>query len=309
MIAPAPIPPGRPGAVRKLAVVLAIAAFTTGASGYFMGLRQTEATAAHRLGLSRGVPDAVPPANRGAESPGYHDGAVAAPPAPAYRDLRDRSRQPNHAWRSELSTLPPPPPFTAESPRPGAVELAALSERRTARRAYAGAPPVVPHPIDQRESASCLACHGRPTRIGAVDVPQMSHALHSQCIQCHAPAAGPGRGFHRVEPPALLVGRRSGESGGAPVSNSFSGVAPVPRGTRAYAGAPPTMPHGVAMRQNCVTCHGPGGSSIVKTTHPQRQNCLQCHATDARRETLPQIEAGGPPAVQLPPPTVVLSLP
>jgi nitrate reductase (cytochrome), electron transfer subunit len=253
---------------RKLAVVAALVAFTTGVSGYFMGLLQTDRVAEER---------------RSAEIPNSKaellvaPSAASAPEAPRYADLRDRTRQPNHAWRSSLADLSPTPAFTAATPPLSAVERDALLARRTARRAYTGAPPTVPHPIDQRSSASCLACHGTPTRIAGRDVPQLSHPAYTNCIQCHAPAAGPGPAL-ASPPPAQAT----------PVlANTFTGLASPAAGTRAYAGAPPVMPHTTAMRQNCVTCHGPGGSSALKTTHPQRQNCLQCHATDATRETLP----------------------
>jgi cytochrome c-type protein NapB len=213
------------------------------------------------------------------ESPAVEEAAstLPVPQAPTYTDMANRTRQPNHAWRSELASIPPPPAFTDTTPPPTRAEIVRLLRQREARRAFAGAPPTVPHPIDQHQSASCLACHGKPTRIGEIDVPQMSHAPHSQCIQCHAPASGPGSAL-RSPPPALAT---------PSLANSFAGLAAASGGTRAYQGAPPVMPHTTAMRESCVSCHGPGGSSIIKTTHPTRQNCLQCHATDATRETLP----------------------
>jgi cytochrome c-type protein NapB len=155
--------------------------------------------------------------------------------------------------------------------------VVALLARRETRRAYNGAPPKVPHPIDQHQSASCLACHGVSTRVGTIDVPQMSHAPYSQCIQCHAPQHGPGPQLAKP-PPARAT---------PALANHFVGLSAPVSGTRAYTGAPPTVPHPTHMRQNCVSCHGPGGSSALKTTHPQRQNCFQCHALDAARETLP----------------------
>lgn len=247
---------------RKLAVVAALVAFTTGISGYFMARLQVDRSAARR---------AV--AHNIAEETSAH----AAPLAPRYAELRSRENQPNHAWHSSLATLPPAPAFTADTPPLSREEIAALLAARAGRRAYAGAPPTVPHPIDQSQSASCLACHGTPTRVGTRDVPQMSHPLYTNCIQCHAPQHGPGPAL-ATPPPALAT---------PALANAFAGLPPPAGGTRAYSGAPPVMPHTTAMRQNCVSCHGPGGSSAIKTTHPQRQNCLQCHATDASRETLP----------------------
>jgi nitrate reductase (cytochrome), electron transfer subunit len=253
---------------RKLALLALIAALTTGASGYFMGLLQAERSADRRK-------------EPGPKSTSAHRPASLAqaltPEAPLYTQLRERTHQPNHGWHSSLKSLPPAPAFSASTPALSADALALLRAKRDERRAYNGAPPTVPHPIDQYQSTACLACHGTPTRIGAIDVPQISHPAFTQCIQCHAPQQGPGPSLARPErslaTPAL--------------ANAFTGLPPPAGGSRAYADAPPVMPHGTHMRQNCVSCHGPGGSSALKTTHPQRQNCLQCHPTDATRETLP----------------------
>ncbi len=257
---------------RKLAVVAMIAALTTGASGYFMGLLQSERSAVRRAAENAPVLPTPPEATS------------HAPEAPRYADLRDRTRQPNHPWHSSLATLPPAPALTDKTPAPSPEALENLRAIRASRRAYNGAPPTVPHPIDQYQSTSCLACHGTPTRIDTRDVPQISHPPYTHCIQCHAPQHGPGPAL--VSPvPALAT---------PALANAFTGLPPPTGGTRAYTGAPPVMPHATSMRQNCVTCHGPGGSSAIKTTHPQRHNCLQCHATDSTRETLPPAFATTP---------------
>ncbi len=273
MFTPTPVKPETPkpplpSLGRKLAVVAAVVAFTTGLSGYFMGLRQTDRAAELRR-------------NAGSETQTSNlkpsPAPDASPAAPNYAELRDRSRQPNAAWKSELAQLPPAPAYTGSSAPLSPEELTTLIARRESRRAFAGAPPTVPHPIDQHASTSCLACHGQPTRIGKIDVPQISHPAYTNCIQCHAPSSGPGPAL--AAPPAALA---------TPVlANNFVGQ-PAPRGgTRAFAGAPTTIPHPTAMRENCLSCHAPGGSSAFKTSHPQRQNCLQCHALDATRDTQP----------------------
>jgi cytochrome c-type protein NapB len=61
--------------------------------------------------------------------------------------------------------------------------------------------------------------------------------------------------------------------------NRFKGdPASRTRGARAYPGAPPALPHTVAMRENCLACHGkethPG---MKRNPHPERANCLSCH--------------------------------
>jgi nitrate reductase (cytochrome), electron transfer subunit len=256
---------------RKLAAVAAVIAFTTGVSGYFMASLQVDRARADRS-AQRSQGEAV-------ETQDAPAGEILD--APRYADMRLRSHQPNHAWRSALTSLPPAPAFSRETTPLSADELSALLTKREARRAYNGAPPTVPHPIDQHDSASCMACHGRPTRIGNMDVPQLSHPIYTNCIQCHAPAAGPGAELSAPPP----------EQTRPKLANSFSGLAAPSNGTRAYQGSPPTLPHTIAMRQNCVSCHGPGGSSLIKTTHPERQNCLQCHALDASRSSQPVIVA------------------
>ena len=251
---------------RKLATIAALAAFTTGLSGYFMGIAQTNRA------ISARAPSQV--SNFKSEIPIAPSGAMEAP---RYTDISSRAHHPNHGWTNSLAKLPAAPVFTAATPPLTPDEVDALLLRRVSRRAYSGAPPTVPHPIDQRESTSCLACHGTPTRIGATDVPQISHPPYTHCIQCHAPRSGPGPAL-AAPPPAQRT---------PALANAFAGLPPPSSGARAHAGAPPVMPHTTTMRQNCLSCHGPGGSSAIKTTHPQRTNCLQCHATDAARETHP----------------------
>jgi cytochrome c-type protein NapB len=268
------------GLGRKLATVAAVAAVTVGTSGYFMALRQADRAAerlrpATDLEYAAAFPSSIP--------------AVDAPVAPHYLELAGRDHHPNRDWRSTLATLAPPPPFDDSSPGLTPAELQRLLAERSRRRAFNGAPPTVPHPVDPISPASCLACHGRPTRIGTRDVPQMSHAPFSQCLQCHAPAAGPAAGF-------ALLGPDEGAwpEAAAAAANLFEGLAPPAAGRRAYPGAPPLIPHTTLLRDNCLSGHGPGGSSAIKTTHPQRTDCRQCHAVDATQETLPLL-AGPPP--------------
>lgn len=44
---------------------------------------------------------------------------------------------------------------------------------------------------------------------------------------------------------------------------------------------PATPAHqGVRLEQDCLTCHGPGGSRpLAVPPHPKRQDCLHCHRT------------------------------
>jgi len=248
---------------KKLALLAMLAAVGASVSGYFMGLRQAIRP-----------PDGPPLWSSSAE-----DGMsehVSAPTAPSYEMLAQRLHHRNAGWGTRLADLTPAPP-AHEAPAPLSDEArAALHEQRATSRAFDGAPPTVPHPIDQRHAASCLACHGQPTVIGATLVAQISHPTYSQCLQCHA-ASGPGPGWTSpARPPALRL-----------PDNDFTGAPAAAPIARAHPDAPPVIPHPLWMRENCMSCHGAGGSSAIKPDHGGRQSCLQCHATQATFDQQP----------------------
>jgi len=140
-------------------------------------------------------------------------------------------------------------------------------QRRQATRAYDGAPPVIPHPIDQRGYPSCLTCHERGAKIGTHVAPVMSHAPLASCTQCHAAVTS------TVPTTAGLTHTVSTES-------LFVGKEPAGKGTRAWRGAPPTIPHSTWMRERCASCHGVLSAGL-HTSHAERQSCTQCHAPSA----------------------------
>jgi cytochrome c-type protein NapB len=114
-------------------------------------------------------------------------------------------------------------------------------------------------------------------KIGNQIAGRMSHRYLANCTQCHAPP--PPRPFAEVD---------------AAVASSFIGL-PAPRsGSRAYQGAPPTIPHSTWMRESCLACHGLSTTwSGFESTHPWRTACTQCHAPSATLEqgpTVPQID-------------------
>lgn len=132
------------------------------------------------------------------------------------------------------------------------------------RRAYDGAPPRIPHEMtDSLPGMNCLSCHsqgGWVERFRAF-APLTPHPEFTQCRQCHVPqnTAGlfAGSGFERTR---------------------------AHPGKPAYEGAPPPMPHGLQMRENCSTCHvGPGAVKEIRTAHPERVNCMQCHVPQVRQ--------------------------
>jgi len=71
------------------------------------------------------------------------------------------------------------------------------------------------------------------------------------------------------------------------VKNTFAGLQQDLRtGGRLYPGAPPTIPHKIIMRENCVACHaGPAAREEIRTSHPERTRCRQCHVPVTTRGT------------------------
>jgi cytochrome c-type protein NapB len=189
----------------------------------------------------------------------------AVPPAVTYAELPAAKRGPNANWHPSLAEL--------KSDRPGVYEpvtrteemkLAALADRAR-NRAFDGAPPTIPHPVEARSAAACLACHGEGVKVGDRVASKVSHAHQSNCTQCHVEQSPAGSPF-RAEPPS---------------ENAFIGVYRAGPGERASPGAPPTIPHRTWMRENCASCHGLVTRSGTRTTHPWLTNCTQCHAPSA----------------------------
>ncbi len=147
-------------------------------------------------------------------------------------------------------------------------DRAAAVAGRAGRRAYDGAPPTIPHAIDQQGVPACLACHQRGAVIAGRVARAISHPAYASCVQCHVVARDPRPVAERSPPP----------------ENDFRGLASAGPGTRAWPGAPPTMPHALWMRDRCASCHGPAGDRGLATSHPTRLSCNQCHAPSAALE-------------------------
>ncbi|MBE2214859.1 MAG: hypothetical protein IAE82_13380 [Opitutaceae bacterium] len=265
------------------AALAGVIALTIGLSGFFMGLRQTgRATTEQREEWAA--------ATGGMPGPGATgDGSETAPPIVEYARLGEGSLHANRDWVNSLDKLASPAAPKAGYAFLSADEQALVRRQRASRRLYDGAPPTAPHPLDQLNPAACLECHGKPTSISGVMVPQMSHKLHANCLQCHVSSSGPTSTWRSREV-ALSDGNR------------FQGTTASGYGSRAYVGAPPVISHTTWMRQSCITCHGPGGTAAFRTSHPERQNCLQCHATDARAEQSPMFARASIGSSELPPP-------
>ncbi len=158
------------------------------------------------------------------------------------------------------------------SPGPGPGEDPASYAERAERRAFHGAPPVIPH---LGFSAECVSCHGDR----AIEVPNvgLSPALPhggtlgmaaARCRQCHVEVA-----TDDVFVASTFVGKALEVSATGP-----GGV----HGDRASEIAPPRLPHRVFMRENCLACHdGDAARPELRTSHPERVNCRQCHVAVA----------------------------
>ncbi len=70
---------------------------------------------------------------------------------------------------------------------------------------------------------------------------------------------------------------------------------------RAYEGAPPVIPHGIAPDSvnDCLACHEKGAKILGKIAppmrHPRRESCTQCHVPDTVRERAGTARPAPPP--------------
>jgi nitrate reductase (cytochrome), electron transfer subunit len=134
-------------------------------------------------------------------------------------------------------------------------------EQFHSRRAYPGAPPVIPHPLFEDRSfggKSCLACHrdGGYVPPFKAYAPVTPHPDLINCRQCHVPqpekALFKGSDWTRISGPSI--------------------------DQEALPAGPPPIPHTLQLRENCVACHGgPGAVAEIRSPHPERANCRQCH--------------------------------
>ncbi len=201
-----------------------------------------------------------------AESESMPAGGEGVIPATAYAKMAEVTRRSRRrpevslaSFRASLAVKSDPLAEIAITPADKQQSL----DRRQRNRAFNGAPPTTPHPIDQRSDASCVACHVEGARAASFRIPRMSHRLLTNCAQCHVES-------NARHLPVTPFGE-----------NSFAGLAAPEQGPRAFSGAPPIIPHSTWMRSDCMSCHGYVGEFGIRTTHPWRTNCQQCHAPSA----------------------------
>jgi len=234
----------RPYVVAFSAVAMAFALF-----GFLAGIRESEQAQRPRIASPVVAEDAQP--------------------ARTYAELSEAKMGPNANWKNSLSQISRPGVFE-KVVRTEEMKLAALADR-AANRAYDGAPPTIPHPVESQSSKWCLACHEGGLKVGERVASRISHRHFANCTQCH------------VQQSMVLA------HDDTLLENAFSGVKRSGPGERANLGAPPTMPHHSFMRENCMSCHGLVTRPGLRTTHPWFANCTQCHAPSA---SLDQVHFG-----------------
>lgn len=224
------------------------------------------------IGYFVGLSDGVPKPDGLRDSPLYVGEAAGSDAedtkpihAVAYSEVPTAPMGPTATWRMEGAAIPQTGYDLFAEIKPSEAEKEESGRVRASRRAFNGAPPVVPHPIENTNDAACYACHSNGMKLAGRKASVMSHPFLANCTQCHAPMAP--EPFREVD---------------ASVQTDFVGLPAPKQGERAYPGAPPTIPHSQWMRQNCSACHGgPNGWAGLESTHPWRTNCTQCHAPSA----------------------------
>ncbi|MDO5981037.1 multiheme c-type cytochrome [Flavivirga spongiicola] len=137
-------------------------------------------------------------------------------------------------------------------------------------RAYHGAPPSIPHPVNEQQNMggkSCLKCHenGGFTEKFQAYAPVTPHPELVNCKQCHV----------EQNTQTLFKG-----------GNYASVIAPKAGVNNALLGSPPMIPHQIQLRENCLSCHaGPSAPKEIRVSHPERVNCRQCHVPNNKEMT------------------------
>lgn len=205
-------------------------------------------------------------------APGAAGALVPAFAAPPSIMPRHGTQSPSQAW---LLNNPRPTIIPEDRTNPVAVAdkhaaRVRSMEERAALRAYEGAPPLIPHSITDLNIQSCRECHASGLVAGDKVARMASHTHLVNCTQCHVEAESP-IALHATDPPGnVFAGYRASGYGS----------------TRAWAGAPPVIPHTTFLRTNCVSCHGEHGYDGWRPDHLARTNCVQCHAPSAEFDQL-----------------------
>lgn len=255
-------------------VIGAVVIVSVAIAGYFTGVQspsrsqassQPEVMSCTLAEESHSANDLISPDSRPAIATELDPSSVI--PATAYSQLASVIRSAHAQLRTDLTALSKQAVLSEQAAVTTEVKLAALAKRQE-NRAFNGAPPTVPHPIDQMSAQACLACHGEGWQASGMRASRMSHPFLAECTQCHVES----KPSHQM---ASLF-RQS----------NFVGLPAPTKGSRAYPGAPPQIPHTTWMRSDCQSCHGPSGPLGLRTTHPWRQECQQCHLPTSTSEQI-----------------------
>lgn len=260
---------------QTIAYLICIVVISVAVTGYFIGLQSPKDTG------SATIKDRVINLQAFSSHPNSKSHANDVQPSTHYARMGDVTRQNSSSWQTRLTDLKPKLDPLAEVKITSEQKSFALA-LRDQNRAFNGAPPTVPHPVDQMSSQACAACHTVGFKTETLRIPKMSHQFLENCTQCHVENS-----------PKHMQASLFRE-------NSFVGLPAPDGGPRAFDGAPPQIPHSTWMRVNCMSCHGFAGQQGIRTTHPWRQNCQQCHAPSS---TLDQVQLESQPQF-LPPPKV-----
>lgn len=131
------------------------------------------------------------------------------------------------------------------------------------RRSYPGAPPVIPHEVDENalNKSNCQSCHEEGGYVKKFEAyapvtPHRNDEMKQSCRQCHQPK-NTDKLFRETDWKTVT-----------PPGNERSGL----------SSAPPQIPHDLQYRSFCLSCHaGPAAVDSIRTDHPERSNCRQCH--------------------------------
>lgn len=197
-----------------------------------------------------------------------------ATPAKSYRELRASARG-QSGWNESASLAQRNMPSLHDGVDLSETSKSAALSKRAKNRAYHGAPPTIPHAVAQNSVAECMACHGEGLRLGVARATTLPHDNFVSCTQCHVAETIPDLHATNLPPDPRAV------------DNTFTGLQPPEKGSRAWNIAPPQIPHTTFMKENCLSCHGVNGDQAMRSTHPARVNCQQCHASSANEDKRP----------------------
>ena len=238
-------------ATSRLATVLLAGVIAIAFVGYFIGINAGVPQPDQRLAIPKVT------WNEPGERPAIE--------ARSYAEMQQAALQAQELSTVSLARIPQPEFQITEDFQPDPEQKQLSLRARSELRAFNGAPPVIPHAVQNTNDAACYACHGPGVVIEGRVARRMSHAFLANCVQCHAP------------PPLTIFADSITFT-----DNDFQGVPAPTSGQRAYPGAPPTIPHSTWMRSSCLACHGGAtGWAGLESTHPWRTACQQCHAPSA----------------------------